>query len=68
VAIAEPFFLLAAPKRPAGFALVVLAVQAAGALVAFVLALRPERSPPSGTTTEPDPAATEPDLVPASSV
>ncbi len=66
VAVAEPFFLLLAPRRPAGFAAVVVAVQAAGALVAFGLALRRERPPPA--TEPPDPAATEPDLVPASSV
>jgi O-antigen/teichoic acid export membrane protein len=65
VAIAEPFFLIIAPRRPAGFAAVVLAVQAAGALVAFALALRREEPPPQRV---PDPAATEPDLVPASSV
>jgi O-antigen/teichoic acid export membrane protein len=64
VAIAEPFFLIVAPRRPAGFAGVVLAVQAAGALAAFVLALRRDKPPPMS---EPDPAATEPDLVTAPS-
>jgi O-antigen/teichoic acid export membrane protein len=66
VALAEPFFLLLAPRRPAGFAAVVLAVQGVGALVAFGLALRRERPPPA-TARHPDPAASEPDLVPASS-
>jgi O-antigen/teichoic acid export membrane protein len=65
VAIAEPFFLLDAPKRPAGFAAIVLAVQAVGALLAFLLALRREHPPP-GPAREPDPAATERDLVTAS--
>jgi hypothetical protein len=40
IAIAEPVLLLQASRRPAGFAVVVLAIQAAGAFVAFVLALR----------------------------
>jgi O-antigen/teichoic acid export membrane protein len=40
VAIAEPVLLLQASKNPSGFAVVVLAIQAVGALVAFVLALR----------------------------
>jgi O-antigen/teichoic acid export membrane protein len=65
VAVAEPFFLIIAPDHPSGFAAVVLAVQAVGALVAFALALRREKPPPPRA---PDPAATEPDLVPASSV
>ncbi len=43
VAVAEPVFLLHASRKPADFAIVVLAVQAVGALVAFALALRPER-------------------------
>jgi O-antigen/teichoic acid export membrane protein len=42
VAVAEPIMLLNASRRPAGFAAVVLAVQAAGALVAFGFALRGE--------------------------
>jgi O-antigen/teichoic acid export membrane protein len=67
VALAEPFFLLLAPAHPTGFALVVLAVQGVGAVVAFALALRRERPPPATARTR-DPAATEPDLVPASSV
>ncbi len=40
VAVLEPILLLHAPSHPAGFATVVLAVQALGALVAFTLALR----------------------------
>jgi O-antigen/teichoic acid export membrane protein len=45
VAIAEPILLLQAPRRPGGFAAVVLAVQAAAALLAFGLALRRDRAP-----------------------
>jgi O-antigen/teichoic acid export membrane protein len=46
VAIAEPILLLNAPRQATGFAAVVLAVQAVGALLAYGLALRPEsRSP-----------------------
>ncbi len=40
VAVAEPILLLQASRKPAGFAAVVLAVQAVGALLAFALALR----------------------------
>jgi O-antigen/teichoic acid export membrane protein len=40
VAIAEPVLLLQASKKPAAFAVLVLAIQAVGALVAFVPALR----------------------------
>jgi O-antigen/teichoic acid export membrane protein len=40
IAVAEPFLLLGAPRKPAGFAAVVLAIQTAVALVAFTLALR----------------------------
>jgi O-antigen/teichoic acid export membrane protein len=43
VAIAEPILLLNASRRPTGFAAVVLAIQAVGALLAFALALRPDR-------------------------
>jgi O-antigen/teichoic acid export membrane protein len=57
VAVAEPFALLAAPKHPAAFASVVLAVQAAGAVLAYAMALRIRSggAPPAG----------EDDLVPA---
>jgi uncharacterized membrane protein len=40
VAAVEPVVLLQASRNPAGFAGVVLAVQAVGALIAFALALR----------------------------
>jgi O-antigen/teichoic acid export membrane protein len=46
VAVAEPVLLLHASRRPAGFAAVVLAVQAAGALLAFSIALRRGAPPP----------------------
>jgi O-antigen/teichoic acid export membrane protein len=58
VAVAEPILLLQASKKPVGFAVVVLAVQLVGALVAFTMALWPEKLPPpsdppdSGVTTE----------------
>ncbi|MGI8904008.1 MAG: hypothetical protein ACR2IP_10200 [Solirubrobacteraceae bacterium] len=45
VAVAEPVLLLQASRRPAGFATVVLAVQAVGALLAFAIALRRDRTP-----------------------
>jgi O-antigen/teichoic acid export membrane protein len=45
VAVIEPILLLQASKKPLGFAVVVLAVQAAGALIAFGLALRPGNAP-----------------------
>jgi hypothetical protein len=57
VAIAEPVLLLNAPRNPAGFAAVVLAVQVVAALVAFTLALRPAKLPddePSGGDTVAD--------------
>jgi O-antigen/teichoic acid export membrane protein len=47
VAVAEPVLLLNASRNPKGFAAVVLAVQALGALVAFGLALRRDRTVPS---------------------
>jgi O-antigen/teichoic acid export membrane protein len=47
VAIAEPVLLLQASRRPAGFATVVLAIQAMGALLAFTFALRPAKAPPA---------------------
>jgi O-antigen/teichoic acid export membrane protein len=40
IAIAEPVLLLQAPKNAAGFAVVVLAIQSAAALLAFAMALR----------------------------
>ncbi|HET9104998.1 MAG TPA: hypothetical protein VFN55_16730 [Solirubrobacteraceae bacterium] len=51
VAVAEPILLLGAPRRAAGFAAVVLAIQAVGAALAFTIALRrgrplPDSDPP----------------------
>ena len=51
VAVAEPILLLQASRRPEGFAGVVLAVQAAGALVAFAFALRRDRGEPTAAAT-----------------
>jgi O-antigen/teichoic acid export membrane protein len=60
VAVAEPILLLNASQRPTGFAAVVLAIQAVGAVVAFAFALRRDPSsprPPGGSDRlEPDPA------------
>jgi O-antigen/teichoic acid export membrane protein len=47
VAAVEPVLLLGASRHPAGFATVVLAVQAVGAVVAFALAFRPDRTRPA---------------------
>jgi O-antigen/teichoic acid export membrane protein len=55
VAVVEPVLLLQASRHPAGFAAVVLAVQAVGAAVAFTLALR--RDPDAGAA-----AAVNPEL------
>jgi len=49
VAIAEPVLLLQAPRNPPGFADVVLAIQAVGALVAFAIALWPRDTTPPAT-------------------
>jgi O-antigen/teichoic acid export membrane protein len=57
VAVAEPFLLLNASRKPAGFAAVVLAVQTVGALLAFGIALRRGGPPPDRETTA---AAAEP--------
>ncbi len=46
VAVAEPILLLNASRKPAGFATVVLGIQAVGAVLAFGLALRRENTPP----------------------
>jgi O-antigen/teichoic acid export membrane protein len=43
VALIEPVLLLAAPRHPASFAVVVLGVQALAAAVAYTMALWPER-------------------------
>ena len=55
VAIAEPILLLQASRKPSGFAVVVLAIQAVGALLAFALALRRDNAPPK-TAVNPEPA------------
>jgi O-antigen/teichoic acid export membrane protein len=47
VAIAEPVLLLNASRDPTHFAVVVLAIQAVAALLAFAFALRPEPRPPN---------------------
>jgi O-antigen/teichoic acid export membrane protein len=62
VAVAEPILLLNSSRHATGFAAVVLAIQAAGAALAFLLALRrepPGRESPVGTgpdTLEREPA------------
>ena len=56
VAVAEPILLLHASQKPAGFAAVVLAVQAAGALLAFAMALWRASTPPVPDE-PPDPGA-----------
>jgi O-antigen/teichoic acid export membrane protein len=55
VAIAEPFVLAHGPKHPTGFAAVVLAVQALGALLAFAIALARDGGAPDDAS---DPGAT----------
>jgi O-antigen/teichoic acid export membrane protein len=62
VAVLEPILLLNASHQPRSFALVVLAIQALAAVVAFICALRPERSssPPTG----PSARVTESERVP----
>jgi O-antigen/teichoic acid export membrane protein len=61
VAVAEPILLLQASKKPLGFAVVVLAVQIAGALVAFGMALRPQKIAPQPEP--PDSGVSEVELV-----
>jgi O-antigen/teichoic acid export membrane protein len=68
VAVAEPIFLLQASRKPVGFAVIVLAVQAAGALLAFGLALRREKPPPQAAAERVAGVAEEPELVGASGV
>jgi O-antigen/teichoic acid export membrane protein len=61
VAVSEPILLLQASRKPASFAATVLAIQAAGALLAFGLALRRgSAAPPPGRRVEPlpEPAGT----------
>jgi O-antigen/teichoic acid export membrane protein len=55
VAVAEPILLLNASREPAGFAAVVLGIQAVGALLAFGLALRRDSAPPQRAVS-PEPA------------
>ena len=55
VAVAEPILLLQASRQPAGFATVVLVVQAVGALVAFTLALARNPGRPTAPVS-PEPA------------
>jgi O-antigen/teichoic acid export membrane protein len=64
VAVAEPILLLEASKKPVGFAMVVLVVQVVGAVLAFALALRPDRRKSGGG--EPEQDLPEPELVGAS--
>lgn len=54
VAIAEPVLLLQAPSDPKGFATVVLGIQAVAAVLAFAMALRPEKSSPLDSTVSDD--------------
>ena len=61
VAVAEPILLLQASKKPVGFAVVVLAIQIAGALVAFGMALWRQKLPP--TPEPPDGGVAEVELV-----
>ena len=65
VAVAEPILLLQASKEPVGFATVVLVVQIAGALIAFGMALRPDKARPDRAD-QPPPSLEEPELVGAS--
>jgi O-antigen/teichoic acid export membrane protein len=55
VALAEPVLLLQASREPRGFAVVVLVVQAVGALLALGLAFRRDSAPPA-TAINPEPA------------
>jgi O-antigen/teichoic acid export membrane protein len=63
VAVAEPILLLNTSRRPTGFAAVVLAIQALGALLAFGVALRSDRRvgkpPPPANGAGPDQIAAE---------
>ncbi len=64
VAVAEPVLLLQAPRKPAGFAAVVLAIQVVAAVVAFGLALRRDSSaaPPQPMSDRPE--SREPEALP----
>jgi O-antigen/teichoic acid export membrane protein len=61
IAVAEPLVLLQSPKNPAGFAAIVLAVQAAAAVVAFLLALRRDGDPPPEAGDQSEPGS-DPDI------
>jgi O-antigen/teichoic acid export membrane protein len=69
VAVLEPILLLNASRRPAGFAAVVLGIQALGAVLAFAFALRRPKPPPDDgePRVEPGPSAADADrsVVPA---
>ncbi len=54
VAVLEPVLLLNASRHPAGFAAVVLGVQALGAVLAFALALRGHQKATSRATVNPE--------------
>jgi O-antigen/teichoic acid export membrane protein len=56
VAVAEPVLLLQASRNPAGFAVVVLGIQAVGALLAFSIALWRRDSAPPAPAVSPEPA------------
>ena len=66
VAVAEPILLLQASRNPVGFATVVLAVQVVGALIAFGMALRPDKAGPEAAGRPPTSLEEEPELVGAS--
>jgi O-antigen/teichoic acid export membrane protein len=67
VAVAEPILLLQASRKPAGFAAVVLAIQAVGAVVVFAFALRRSNAPPQ-TAPGSEPAEPEPEAIPMAEV
>jgi O-antigen/teichoic acid export membrane protein len=58
VAVIEPVVLLQAPRHPESFAAVVLGIQAIGALLAFAMAMRPDRP----DRRRPAPAAEPPEV------
>jgi O-antigen/teichoic acid export membrane protein len=67
VAVAEPVLLLQASRQPAGFAAVVLAVQVAGAVLAFAFALRRGHPLPPAAG-GPEPAEPELESIPLAEV
>jgi len=66
VAVAEPILLLQASEEPKGFATVVLGVQIVGAVIAFGMALRPDKARPGAADEPPPGGIEEPELVGAS--